>query len=352
MVKDYNWMLDDTASDAAQDQSNPRVIIMNELSEGDETYQDQSLGNPFMGSNDMVAGPYGHGGALPPSHSQDSGDGGDKNEDFCTIIQTLEGIIPLSKVTADNDPHSEVLSSDNFTIPEGGYPAPYVPENFQGLFLPKPGTPGLLTCGYHCTSLRDQPLHCCGHSYTEGSYRVGMYPTWLGLVETGVGYTETVCIVRRGKEKHRTAVRKYNDLFKQSGYQAATMDTWGGLHFLPLITSVFLSHHEKSSFMNQLDSGVFGFDKCKGHLFDDQTDEKSVASNDPFKAYMIAPIIKSGFHYVGIGLVYKPALISSGHIAKCKMFLDSFFLLCGDLPDVEANKVYLLRKHQGVSPLS
>ena len=149
-------MLDDTAGNAAPEQSNPRVIIINELSEGDETsHQDQSLGNPFMGPGDMVAGPHGHGRALP---SQDSGNGVDKNEDLCTMVQTVEGIILLSMVTADNDPHSEVLSSDNFAIPEGGYPAAYVSENFQGLFLPKPGAPGLLTCRYHCTSLRDHPL--------------------------------------------------------------------------------------------------------------------------------------------------------------------------------------------------
>ena len=237
-----------------------------------------------------MAGPYGHGGALPPDCSQGSGDGGIKNEDFCTMVQTLKGIILLSRMTADNDPHSEVLSSGNFAVPVGGYLAPYVPENFQGLFLPKPGAPGILTCGYHCTSLRDHRLHCRGYSYTEGSDRVGMYPTQLGLVETGVGYTETVCIVRRGKEKCCTAIRKYNDLFKQSGYQAAAVDTWDGLHFLPLITLVFLSPHKKSSFVNQLDSGVFGFDKWKAT--GNQTDEKSVASNDPYQAYVIIPIVK------------------------------------------------------------
>ena len=73
------------------------------------------------------------------------------------MVQTLEGIIPLSVVNADNDPHSEVLSSGNFAVPGGGYPAPYVPKNFQGLFLPMQGAPGLLTCGYHHTSLIDHP---------------------------------------------------------------------------------------------------------------------------------------------------------------------------------------------------
>ena len=156
-------------------------------------------------------------------------------------------------------------------------PVPYIPENFKGLFLSKPGTPGILTCGYFCTSLRDHPLHGQGHSYTEGSEKVGMYPTRLGLVETGVGYTETVHVVRRGQEKFCTAVRKYHDLFMQSGYQVAAVDTWGGLHFLPLIMTVFLSHNEKNSFVNQLDSGVFGFDRCKGMaLFDDQMGVKGI----------------------------------------------------------------------------
>ena len=191
MVKDYNWMLADTAGDAVPDQSNLKVIIVNEPPEGIETDHSEILLLVLI---------------------------------WCLVH--VEGIIPLSLVTADNDPLSEVLSTDNFTIPGGGYPAPYVPENFQGLFLPKPRASGILTCGYHHTRLRDHPLHCQGHSYTEASSRVGMYPTRLGLVETGVGYTETVCIVRKGKEKYHTAVRKSIDLFKQSGYQAATVDTF------------------------------------------------------------------------------------------------------------------------------
>ena len=176
-----------------------------------------------------------------------------------------------------------------------------------------------------------------------------MYPTWLGLVETGVGYMETMCVMRRGKARHHTAIRKYHDMFKQSGYQAAAVDTWGGLHFLPLIMPVFLSHHEKSSFMNQLDSGVFGLDKCKStSLFDDQTDEKSVVSNDSYQAYMIAPIVKGEFHYVGIGLVYKPASINEVTLPSVKCF----FSFCGDLPDMDAHEAYLLRKCWGAGPLS
>ena len=325
-------MLTDAADGTIPDHSNRKVIIVDEPQEDYEaSQQDRVHGNPFTGPGDVVAGLHGHSNAPPPSQPGDGDDGSGKDGGYCNMVQSLEGMIPISEITEDNDPHSEILSYNSFAKPEGGYLVPYIPENFKGLFLSKLGAPGILTCGYFCTSLRDHPLHCWGHSYTEGSEKVRMYPTRLRLVETGVGYTETAHVVRRGKEKFHTAIRKYNDLFMQSGYQAAALDTLGGLHFLPLIMTVFLSHHEKNSFVNQMDSGVFGFDRCKGMtLFDDQTDVKSVASTDPYQAYVIAPIVKGRFRYVGMDLVFKPATIGAGCITKCKMFLNSFFSSCGD----------------------
>ena len=179
-------------------------------------------------------------------------------------------------------------SSGNFAIPQGGYPAPYVPADFQGLYLSQPEAPGILTCGYHNMSLGDHPLHCHGHSYTEGSVRVRMYPSRLGLVDTGGGYTEKVHKVRRGVTKFYTVIRMYNNLFGQTSYQAAAVEIWGGLHFLPLIMSVLLSHHEKSSFVNQLDSRVFGFDKIKGMSPDAPIGGDSMSPSDPYQAYVIA----------------------------------------------------------------
>ena len=151
--------------------------------------------------------------------------------------------------------------------------------------------------------------------------------------------------------KYHTVIRRHNDLFGQTGYQAAAVETCGSLHFLPLITSSFISHHEKSSFMNQLDGGVFGFDKGKGTLPDDPT-EDSMSPSNPYQAYLIASMVKGDFQYVSVGLVFKPASIIAGHISKCKTILNSFFTSCGDLPDVAAREVYLLRKCQGVGPLS
>ena len=76
MVKDYKWMLTDTASDTVPDQSNPKFIIVNEPPVGDETpHCDQLLGNPFTGPGDVVTSPYGHGDVLPPDYPQGSSDG-------------------------------------------------------------------------------------------------------------------------------------------------------------------------------------------------------------------------------------------------------------------------------------
>ena len=211
----------------------------------------------------------------------------------------------------------------------------------------------MIICGYSHTSPRDHPLNCQGHSYTEGSDKVGMHPTHLGLVETGIGYTESIWVVKGDKEKYCTAIRKYHNLFLQPDFRTAAVDTWGGLHFLPLITTIFLSWYEKDSFLLQLDSGVSGFNRCKGTiLYDGQADEMSVASTNPYQVYVVAPIMKGGFKYIGMGLIYKPAIVRPGNIAKCKMFLDFFFSSCGDLPDVEAQEIYLQSKCRGVSPLS
>ena len=54
MVKDYDWMQN---NNVGPDQSNQRVIIVDEPSEDDEaSHHDLSMGNPFTGSGDMMVG--------------------------------------------------------------------------------------------------------------------------------------------------------------------------------------------------------------------------------------------------------------------------------------------------------
>ena len=68
MVKDYSWMLTDTADRTISDQSNPKVITANEPQEDDEVSRwDRVLGNPFTGPGDVVAGLHDHSNDPTPS---------------------------------------------------------------------------------------------------------------------------------------------------------------------------------------------------------------------------------------------------------------------------------------------
>ena len=96
MVKDYSWMLTDAADGTIPDQSNPKVIIVDESQEDDEvSQQDRILGNPFTGPGDVVAGWHGHSNTPPPSQSGDEDDGSGKDGGFCNMVQSLEGMKPI-----------------------------------------------------------------------------------------------------------------------------------------------------------------------------------------------------------------------------------------------------------------
>ena len=58
--------------------------------------------------------------------------------------------------------------------------------------------------------------------------------------------------------------------------------------------------------------------------------------------YVVAPMVKGGMHYVGVGLVYKPHNLLAGNIKKCAMCLRTFFDRCESEIDVAPSQVYFL----------
>ena len=80
-------MLTDAADRTIPDQSNPKVIIVDEPQEDDEVSQwDRVLGNPFTGPGDVVASPHDHSKAPPSSQPGDGDDGGGKDGGFCNMV--------------------------------------------------------------------------------------------------------------------------------------------------------------------------------------------------------------------------------------------------------------------------
>ena len=105
-------MLTDAADGTIPDQSNPKVITVDEPQEDDEVSQwDRVLGNPFTGPGDVVAGPHDGRNVPPPSQPGDGDDGSGKDGGFCNMVQSLEGMILISEIIKDNDPHLEILSN-------------------------------------------------------------------------------------------------------------------------------------------------------------------------------------------------------------------------------------------------
>ena len=114
---------------------------------------------------------------------------------------------------------------------------------------------------------------------------------------------------------------------------------WGCLHYLPLVSNIFLARYDSGTFLFHLTDGRYSFD--------------SVCSpgTDMYQMYVVTPMVKGGMHYVGGGLVYKPHNLFTGNIEKCTTFLRTFFNRCESENDVTPSQAYFLQKRRGVGLL-
>ena len=102
MVKDYSWMLTEVADRTIPDHSNPKVIIIDESQEDDEVSQwDRVLGNSFT----VMVSLHDCSNAPPPNQPGNGDEDSGKDHGFCDLGQSLEGVIPISEITEENDPH-------------------------------------------------------------------------------------------------------------------------------------------------------------------------------------------------------------------------------------------------------
>ena len=69
---------------------------------------------------------------------------------------------------------------------------------------------------------------------------------------------------------------------------------WGCLHCLPLVLNIFLACYDSGTVLSRLTDGGYGFDALGS------------PGINMYQMYIIAPMIKAGMTYIGVGLVYKP----------------------------------------------
>ena len=110
----------------------------------------------------------------------------------------------------------------------------------------------------------------------------------------------------------------------------ANYSIWGCLHFLPLVSNIFLACYDSGTFLSHLTEGGYGFNVL-GSL-----------GIDMYQMYIVAPMVKAGMTYIGVGLIYKHHGPFAGGIERCATFLRTFFDRCESEIDVAPSQTYFL----------
>ena len=67
---------------------------------------------------------------------------------------------------------------------------------------------------------------------------------------------------------------------------------WGSLHFLCLVSNVFLSRYDSGTFLSHLAEGEYGLNNVGTNCI------------DIYQMYLVVPTICGGIPYIGVGLLY------------------------------------------------
>ena len=69
-----------------------------------------------------------------------------------------------------------------------------------------------------------------------------------------------------------------------------------------------------------------------------------------YQMYIVAPMVKAGMTYVGVGLIYKPHGLFAGNVKRCTTLLRTFFDRCESKINVASSQAYFFQKRRGVRP--
>ena len=148
---------------------------------------------------------------------------------------------------------------------------------------------------------------------------VAAYSSYIGLVSTGIVYPQ--------QEDPDVKIDQYS-YFNIIGTIPPPNHhgIWGCLHYLLLVSNVFLARYDPGTFLSHLTDGGYGFNTV------------GLPGIDMYQMYVVAPMVKGSMHDIRVGLVYKPYSLFAGNVKKCATFLRTFF---------NRSHISLLPWHQG-----
>ena len=158
------------------------------------------------------------------------------------------------------------------------------------------------------------------------------YSSYIGLISTGIVYTQ--------QEDPNIKINQYN-YFNITGTipPIANHGILGCLHFVPLVSNVFLAGYDSGTFFSHLTDGGYGFNAIGS------------PGIDMYQMYIVATMVKAGMTYIRVGLIYKPHGLFARNVKRCATFLRTFFNRCESEINVAPSQAYFLQKRKGVGPL-
>ena len=237
-----------------------------------------------------------------------------------------------------DDPHQVIPTKDVFTIPvfprddlngfDEGYLFPVEVTAFRGIYYHESGD---VRPSYTGASPFDYPLDCQGNMASKLHSGTAAYSLYIGLVSTGIVYPQ--------QEDPDIQIDQYS-YFNIIGSvpPIANYGIWGCLHFLPLVSNVFLAHYNSGTFLSHLTDGGYGFDTLGS------------PGIDMYQMYIVAAMVKAGMTCIRVGLVYKLHGLFAGDTERCATFLRTFFDRCESEIAVAPSQAYSLQKRRGVGP--
>ena len=159
----------------------------------------------------------------------------------------------------------------------------------------------------------DYPLDRQGHIASVLHSGTAAYSSYIGLIASGIPITTRV--------ESRGIHRQYFYIIRTIPGQD-NHNILGSLHFLPLVSNVFLPGYDSRTFLSHLADGKYGFDIIGSNCI------------NMYQMYVVALTVRRGIPYVGVGVVYQCSSLHIGDIEDCTIFLKTFFACCESSVDV------------------
>ena len=159
-----------------------------------------------------------------------------------------------------NDPHQIIPTEEVSTVPafpqenlerfNEGYLLPAEVTAFRGIYYHASGD---VRPGYTGAFPFDYPLDHQGHVASKLHSGTAAYSSYIGLILTGIVYPQ--------QEDSAVPINQYS-YFNIIGMipPITNHGIWGCLHFLPLVSNIFLAHYDSGTFLSHLMEGGYGFD--------------------------------------------------------------------------------------------